>query len=141
MDSKELFINMMYDTTNVALATCAEGKPNVRAVSIGYDKTVPDTFYFTTFPDSAKAKEIQANPTVTVIPFPNKPDTDVTIRINGTCTLADITLEQHAELIRRHLPEFAAQLPAMKDNCAIYQVKFSSAEIALGMAPPAVVMF
>ncbi len=141
MNRKELFVDFMYDTTNVVLATCNGDKPNARTVSIGYDKSEPNTFYFTTFPGSAKTIEIQANPNVTIIPIPDKPDTDVTIRIHGTAKLADISLERYVELIRRHLPEFAEQMPEMKDHCAFYQVTFTEAEVALGMAPPEIVAF
>lgn len=141
MDMKELFVKYMGDVTNVALATDADGKANVRAVSIGYDETTPNTVYFVTFAGSNKAGELKTNPNVTFIPFPDKPNADVTIRVRGTAAPAEISVERIAELIGKHLPEFGAQIPAMGENGALFQVQFENAEVSLGMNPPEIITF
>lgn len=141
MDKKELFIKYMSEVTNVALATGGEKTANVRAVSIGYDEKTPDMIYFVTFSESNKAKEIKRNPHVTFIPFPDKSDTDVCIRVSGVAGPADISVERMAELIGRHLPEFAAQIPAMGAQAGLYQVHCESAEVSLGMNPPEIIQF
>lgn len=141
MDRKELFIKYMGDVTNVALATSGEGAANVRAVSIGFDEKTPNVVYFVTFPESNKAREIKDNPNVTFIPFPDKQDTDVTIRVHGVAGPAGITVERMAELIGRHLPEFAAQIPAMGEQAGLFQICYESAEVCLGMNPPEIITF
>lgn len=141
MDRKELFIKYMSDVTNVALATSGETAANVRVVSIGYDENTPDVIYFVTFSGSNKAKEIKANPNVTFVPFPDKSDTDVCIRVSGVAGPAEISVERMAELIGRHLPEFAAQIPAMGAQAGLYQIRYHSAEVSLGMNPPEIITF
>lgn len=141
MDMKELFVKYMGDVTNVALATEVDGKANVRAVSIGYDEATPNTIYFVTFARSDKAGELRTNPKVTFIPFPDKSDTNVTIRVRGTASPAEISMERIAKLIGKHLPEFGAQIPAMGENGALFQVQFENAEISLSMDPPEIITF
>lgn len=137
MDRKQLFINYLEDTTNIALAT-ADG--NARIVSIGYDRTQPGTLYFTTTPDSPKAQAIAQNPAVTVLPMPDKSDTEVSIRARGTAKLSQKPVEEVAELIGKHLPEFAAEMPHMT-GIGIYEINLSSAEVGLGMEPAVLITF
>lgn len=141
MDMKELFVKYMGDVTNVALATSVDGKPNVRAVSIGFDEATPGVIYFNTFAGSNKAAELKSNPSVTFIPFPDKSDTSVTIRVSGTASPAEIPVERIAELIGRHLPQYGEEIPKMGEHGALFQVKYEQAEISLGMNPPEIITF
>lgn len=141
MNRKELFVKYMNDVTNIALATGSKDGANVRAVSIGFDEQTPDRIYFVTFGQSAKAMEMKADPKVTFIPFPDKSDTEVTIRVHGVAEPADISVERIAELVARHLPEYGAQIPAMGEHAGLYQIRYESAEVSLGMNPPEVITF
>lgn len=114
---------------------------NVRAVSIGFDEKTPDRVYFVTFSESDKARELDENPNVTFIPFPDKQDTDVTIRVHGAASPAEISAEQIADLIGRHLPEFAAMIPSFKEQGRLFQICYKSAEVSLGMNPPEIITF
>lgn len=141
MDFKELFIKYMSDTTNIALATQQDGKANLRIVSIGYDTEKPNTVYFTTSKTSNKALEIASNPAVAFVPAPDKKDTDVTIRVYGSAKASERPLSEVGQLIGKHLPEFAGQIPAMADFISVYEITFESAEVCLGMTPPTIVTF
>ena len=141
MDKKEIFIDFMEKTTNIALATCADGKAKVRMVSIGFDRKDPGVLYFVTGSDSNKAAEIKKNPEVSFVPAPDKPDTDVCIRAYGKAAQAQIPVERIAELIGRHLPHFAEQISAMLPGLSAFEIRYSQAEVSLDMAEPEIINF
>lgn len=139
MDLRKLFIEYMGNVTNIALATAAGNRANVRIVSIGFDETTPDTVYFTTFSRLPKLEEIEENPKVCFVPLPDKEDTEISVRIYGTAAPAELTLEQVARLIGRNLPDYAAQLPMMAEQISLMQIKYESAEVSMGMNDPEVI--
>ena len=141
MDKKELFIDFMEKTANIALATCTDGRANVRMVSIGFDREDPSVLYFVTGSDSNKAADIKKNPEVSFVPAPDKPDTDVFIRVHGKAAEAQIPVERIAELIGRHLPQIAEQIPAMLPGLIAVEIRYSEAEISLDMAEPEIITF
>lgn len=139
MDKKQIFIDTLEGTANIALAT-ADG--NVRFVSVGYDPAEPDILYFATFNQSAKAKAIADNPAVIFLPVPNRLDTEVTIRTFGNAAPSSASVERVAPLIGRHLPDFAAQLPQMlAGGVSLFEIKLKSAEVNLDMDPPELITF
>jgi Pyridoxamine-phosphate oxidase len=136
MDKKELFIKYMADTTNIALATCSDGAANIRIVSIGFDEKEPGVLYFLTDANSKKAAELAKNPEVVFVPVPDKPDTDISIRVWGKASTSDITIERIAELIGRHLPEVAKHIPQMAPGLALFEIRYETAQVSLGMDSP-----
>lgn len=135
MDKRELFIRYMTDTTNIALATNGENGANMRVVSIGFDQEEPGVVYFITGKDSVKAAELLKSPEVVFVPVPDRPDTDVVIRVRGRAALTKVSIERLAELMGRHLPEFASQMPSMAPVAALFEIRYDAAEMSLGMAP------
>lgn len=70
MDYKNEFERMMQTETQLALATVAEGGPNVRIVNFYYEPQ-NKTLYFATFADNDKVAELQHNPHVAFTTIPS----------------------------------------------------------------------
>ena len=61
MDYRKEFERMMQTQTAMALATAADGAPNVRIVNFYYDAETK-ALYFSTFSDNQKVAEFEKNP-------------------------------------------------------------------------------
>ena len=133
MELKQAFETVMSGTTNMALATSVNGKPNVRVVTYGYDKTTPSTVYFTTFKGNQKISEFEENPHVAIIPLPESPDAPAQVRIHGQVAKSGKSLADIAPLILKNAPFFAETLAQGGDMLVPYEIYFNQAAVTIGM--------
>ena len=81
MDYRKEFERMMQTQTAMALATAADGAPNVRIVNFYYD-TETKTLYFSTFSDNQKVVEFEKNTHVAFTTIPTNGEEHVRVK-NG----------------------------------------------------------
>lgn len=60
MNYTEKFGQIMTEQSQIALATCADGHPNVRIVNFCNDSNRKGVIYFSTFGNNQKVKEFQS---------------------------------------------------------------------------------
>ncbi len=135
MELKAQFEKVMQETVNMALATSAAGKANVRVVTFAYNPEKPGRVFFTTFGGSGKTGEFAQNPLVACMPLPERPDADVQVRFFGRVQKSAASLDEVVALIGKKYPgdadSFSQGGPAME----IYEVCFDEAFVSLGMSP------
>lgn len=71
MNSKQAFIRLMDTQTEIALATCVDGQPNVRVVNFYFDAAA-NMVLFSTFGDNEKVKDFDANNKVAFTTIPHE---------------------------------------------------------------------
>lgn len=135
MSLKEQFEKVMGESVNMALATSAEDKPNVRIVTFAYDPAKAGKVFFTTFKGSQKIKEFAANPHVACMPLPESPEADVQVRIFGTVRKSDISFDEVVNIIARKFPGDAETLKEGGPMIDVYEICFTEAYVAVGMDP------
>ncbi|MEG0902514.1 MAG: pyridoxamine 5'-phosphate oxidase family protein, partial [Clostridia bacterium] len=91
MDYKKEFERMLQSQTAIALATAADGIPNVRIVNFYYD-TDQKTLYFSTFGDNQKVTELLKNTQVAFTTIPAKSEEHVRVK-NGQVRKSNVAVE------------------------------------------------
>lgn len=134
MEIKDAFLAVMEGTVNMALATCADGKPNVRVVTYGWEAANSKTVYFTTFQGNQKVAEFQQNPSVALMPLPEGPDAPAQVRIHGQVRRSARSLEDIAPLLIAKMPAFAETVKAAGPMLEVYEVNFDQAAVTIGMS-------
>lgn len=71
MNYRDEFLRIMDNQTDMALATCVSGVPNVRIVNFVYDSE-EKAVYFATFKDNDKMSEMIQSPTVAFTTCPKE---------------------------------------------------------------------
>lgn len=133
MEIKDAFIAVMEGTINTALATCVNGRPNVRVVTYAWEASNPKTVYFTTFQGNQKIMEFQQNPNVALTPLPERPDTPAQVRIHGQVRRSAKSLEDIAPLLLAKMPDFAETMKAAGPMLEVYEVNFDQVAVTIGM--------
>jgi uncharacterized pyridoxamine 5'-phosphate oxidase family protein len=134
MELKQHFEQVMGTSVNMALATCVNGKPNVRTVTFGYDKEHEGRVFFSTFRGNQKTIEFAQNPNVACLPLPATAESDSQVRIFGKVQKSDMRLEQLIDLITPKYPDGANTLKMGGEMMEIYEVCFTEAFVTVCMA-------
>ena len=134
MEIKTAFLKVMGESVNMALATVAEGKPNVRVVTFGYDEAMPGRLFFSTFKGSTKAREFAANPRVACMPLPTGPVAENLVRIFGEVKLSALTMPELVDIIGKKAQHDAGMLEEGAAMMDIYEIRFTEAWVTIGMS-------
>ncbi len=129
MDYEKEFERMMATQTEMALATVADGGPNVRIVNFYYEPQ-NKTLYFSTFADNNKVAELEQNPHVAFTTLP--PSGQGHIRVTqGLAKKSAVPIEKHQEKFLAKLPGHIIGIPALLPELAVYEVTFERADVVL----------
>lgn len=122
---KEFFEKIMNETAEIALATCADGMPNVRIVSYAWAN---NKIYFFTFKGKTKVAELDKNKNVAFTTIPK--DSIQFVRANkATCERTSLSVDELKEIFiakNKGLANFFAQ---GTENFEFYEIVFTNAEL------------
>ena len=129
MDYKNEFERMMQTETQLALATVADGGPDVRIVNFYYEPQ-NKTLYFATFADNDKVAELQQNPHVAFTTLPTGGQGHVRVK-NALAQKSTVPVENHKERFLAKLPGHIIGIPELLPALTVYEVTFDCADVVL----------
>ncbi len=131
MDYRKEFERMMEIQTQIALATCVNGLPNVRIVNFYYDAD-KKTLYFSSFADNQKVAELEQNPYVSFTTIPENGEEHVRVKsgIAGKCA---ITVEEIKGKFLTKLPEYIMSIPDVLPALILFEITFDNADVVLDL--------
>lgn len=128
MDSKQAFIRLMDTQTEIALATCVDGQPNVRVVNFYFDAAA-SVVLFSTFGDNAKVNEFEANNKVAFTTIPHEGIEH--IKAKGTIQKSTRTMFDVAEHFIKKIPGYKDTVEQAGDYLVLFEIAFESAVVTL----------
>ena len=138
MDYKEVMKQILNEQKEIALATSVNNKSSVRILVFCCDTDKEGVLYFTTFPDSEKVKEFEANDTVsfTTIPY----DDSKHVRVyEGKVIKSDYSVYDLAPQFCEKKAEYAGMIEEAGDVLVVYEVHFSEVVVAASYTESALV--
>lgn len=128
MDTKQEFIRLMNTQTEMALASCTDGWPNVRIVNFYFDEETK-LILFSSFKDNEKVKEFEANNKVafTTIPQYNVEH----IKAKGTIQKSLRSLSDVAQYFINKIPSYQEMIAQAGDDLVLFEISFNSASVTL----------
>jgi len=129
MDYKNEFERMMATQTELALATVADGGPDVRIVNFYYEPQTK-TLYFSTFTDNIKVAELAQNPHVAFTTLPTGGQGHVRVK-NALAQKSTVPVENHKERFLAKLPGHIIGIPELLPALTVYEVTFDCADVVL----------
>lgn len=142
MTAQEVFNQEMTQNTNLALASAVDNQPNVRVISFVFDENTPSKVYFSTHAMTAKVKEFSQNEKVAAVLLPDKPNADNSVRFAGTVKKSELSIPEFGKMMVKKLPQMAAMYEnANPGEIFIYEINYPTAQVTIGMNPPAILEF
>lgn len=129
MDYRQEFERMMQTQTSIALATAADGAPNVRIVNFYYDAELK-TLYFSTFNDNLKVRELQKDPHIAFTTIAVKGEEHVRVK-EGTARMSSVEIENIKNKFLAKLPNYIMSIPDVLPELVLFEVTFEQAEVVL----------
>ncbi len=126
MDYKEMFGRILGQTNQIALATVADGAPNVRIVNFCFDAAKPQLLYFASDRENQKVAEIKANSQVafTTVPqggIPHARSSDA-IAQKSERTIGDLK-----DLFIAQIPGYDETIAAIGDSLDVFEIHIKNA--------------
>jgi len=128
MNTKQEFTRLMKTQTEIALATCVDGQPNVRIVNFYFDETAK-VILFSTFGDNEKVKEFESNNKVAFTTIPHGGIEH--IKSNGTVQKSTRTIFDVAEHFVQKVPDYKDTIQQSGDCLLLFEITFTSAVVTL----------
>ncbi|MFT4105774.1 MAG: pyridoxamine 5'-phosphate oxidase family protein [Lacrimispora sp.] len=128
MNTKREFIRLMDTQTEIALATCVDGQPNVRIVNFFFDEEAK-SILFSTFEDNDKVKEFEINDQVAFTTIPHQGNEHV--RAKGRVQRSSRTVFDAAKYFIGKIPDYKDTIEQAGDYLVLYEIVFESAVVTL----------
>ena len=129
MDYRKEFERMMQTQTAMALATAADGAPNVRIVNFYYDAETK-ALYFSTFGDNQKVAEFEKNPHAAFTTIPESGEEHVRVR-NGIVRKSSVSVEAIKDQFLLKLPEYIMSIPDVLPALILFEITFDQADVVI----------
>ncbi|WP_369284000.1 pyridoxamine 5'-phosphate oxidase family protein [Oscillibacter sp. GMB15532] len=129
MDYRKEFDRMMQTQASIALATAANGVPNVRIVNFYYDAELK-TLYFSTFSDNLKVAELQKNPHIAFTTIAVKGEEHVRVK-EGTARVSSVKIENIKDKFLAKLPEYIMSIPDVLPALILFEATFEQADVVI----------
>lgn len=126
--------------TEMALATSADGVPNVRIVGFCRVPDCPGTVYFSTDRTNDKVLEFARNDRVAFTTIPKEGTEHVRTR-DATVRKSERSIDDMKALFLERLPGFDEVLEAIGDALDVYEIHVREAVVVLGLEEPGRVNF
>ena len=120
---------MMQTQTAMALATAADGAPNVRIVNFYYDAETK-ALYFSTFSDNQKVAEFEKNPHAAFTTIPESGEEHVRVR-NGIVRKSSVSVEAIKDQFLLKLPEYIMSIPDVLPALILFEITFDQADVVI----------
>lgn len=130
MNAKKEFERLMSTQTEIALATCVEGQPNVRIVNFCFDE-ISKAVLFSTFADNDKVKEMESNPSVAFTTIPHQGNEHV--KAKGHVRKSDRTVFDVAEHFIKKIPDYKDTIEQAGEYLILFEVLFDTAIVTLDL--------
>lgn len=128
MDTKREFTRVMNTQTELALATCVDGQPNVRIVNFCFNEAA-GVVLFSTFGDNEKVRELEASGKVAFTTIPHGGNEHVKAR--GTAQKSRRTVFDAAEGFIKKIPGYRDTIAQAGNSLVLFEVAFESAVVTL----------
>lgn len=132
MDFSREFDRIMMEQNQIALATCAEGQPNVRIVNCCCDDTQKNVLYFSTFRSNQKVKEFKKNSTVAFTTIPSTGNAHVRVK-SATVQKSERTVYDLKDAFCRKLPDYEMTIKEAGKYLVVYELHFDKADVTADM--------
>jgi pyridoxine/pyridoxamine 5'-phosphate oxidase len=132
MDFNQEYDRIMADHSEIALATCTDGKPNVRIVNFCCDPNRKGLIYFSTFRENRKGQEIAQNPLVAFTTIPHGGNSHVRVR-NASAQISGKSVYDLKAAFSQKLPDYAQTIEQMGQHLVLYEVHFKEANVTIDM--------
>ena len=130
MDFYPDFLRIMGSSSEIALSTAVGNLPNVRIISILWDKTEHGLIYFTTFRGSLKQPELQFNSHVAFTTLPI--NGFETVRVNkGFAKISGKKIAEIMDALCARHPGFDRLFAKTGGFMDLYELRFKEADISL----------
>ena len=129
MDYRKDYERMMQTQTAIALATAADGVPNVRIVNFYYD-TELKTLCFSTFGDNQKVAEFEKNTHVAFTTIPTSGEEHVRVK-NGIVKKSSVSIEEIKDKFLTKMPEYIMSIPDVLPELILFEVTFDEADVVI----------
>ena len=140
MEIIRTYHKILSETTDLALATCVENKPNVRVLSFIFDREKPGVLYFATESISPKVAEALLNEHVAFTTVPKAGQAHV--RSNETVMKkSPFGLDRFKDDFIARVPACAGIFAAMGDQLDVYELHIKNAVLVTGFEKPLKIAF
>lgn len=129
MDYRKEFERMMQIQTAMALATAADGVPNVRIVNFYYDAQLK-TLYFSSFGDNQKVAEFAKNPLASFTTIPTDGEEHVRVK-NGIVKKSAVSIEAIKDKFLVKMPEYIMSIPDVLPALILFEITFDQADVVI----------
>ncbi len=128
MDTRKEFLRLARTETDLALASCAEGAPNVRIVNFVFDEK-KNVFYFATFGDNEKVWEFAKNNRVAFTTAPKNGNAH--LRGQGVVKLSAHTIFDVADAFKEKIPGYDETIARAGSLLVLYEIAASQITVTL----------
>lgn len=129
MDYRKEFERMMEKQTAIAIATAADGSPNVRIVNFYYASELK-TLYFSTFGDNQKVAELEKNPCTAFTTIPTNGEEHVRVK-TGIVRKSTVPIETIKDKFLSKMPEYIMSIPDVLPALTLFEITLEQAEVVI----------
>ncbi|MEM1484862.1 pyridoxamine 5'-phosphate oxidase family protein [Oscillospiraceae bacterium PP1C4] len=129
MDYRKEFERMMKTQTEIALATAADGIPNVRIVNFYYEADLK-TLYFSSFADNQKVAEMEQNPHIAFTTITTNGEEHVRVK-NGVVRKSEISVDAIKDKFLAKMPEYIMSIPDVLPALILFEITFNHADVVI----------
>ena len=127
-ENKKIFLQIMNDNSDIAIATSIDNIPNIRYVSFYYSEK-ENKVYFMTFKNSPKTVDFSKNSNIT---FSTVPKNDYNyVKATGILKKSEKTPKDLKDAFCSKLPDAKMMIERGKGFIEVYEISFSTAVISL----------
>ena len=127
MDYQSAFNRLMNDCTELALATTANGHPNVRIVNFYYDADTK-IMYFASFHDNQKVTECLQNAEVAFTLLPKNSEEHIRVRL-GKVKQSALSAADVKDKFLAKMPDYLMNRPEVLPSRVILEITFEEADV------------
>lgn len=132
MDYHEEFNRIMGEQNEIALATCAEGRPNVRIVNFCCDTKQNNLIYFSTFGDNRKVEEFAENPMVAFTTVPHGGNAHVRVK-DASVKKSSKSVFCLKEDFGKKIPGYGMMIEQAGEYLVLFEVHFKEAKVTVDL--------
>lgn len=140
METIRTYVQILGDTTELALATSVENVPNVRIISYIFNAQQPGVLYFATDRLSSKVAEMLLNNKVAFTTIPRKGVAHIRSH-KAIVKKSALTMGDVQELFIKDVDGYAETIAAIGGSLDIYELHAKEAMIVTGMEEPVKIVF
>lgn len=130
MDFNKEYNKIMLEQMEIALATCVEGRPNVRVVNFCCKKDLKGIIYFSSFGDNPKVEEFTKNATVAFTTIPHEGNAHVRVK-EGIVKRSSLTIYDLKEEFIKKIPDYAITIEQAGEFLILYEIHFDQATVTV----------